>query len=85
MNNTPQILKLEHVQTKLVPCYGGQRIESQYTLTTTQNNILNVYTVDAEVRGLNTADPYMNVLSVENLTNNEETLTQEGIEDLLSW
>lgn len=85
MSNTAKKLRLEHVQTTLRPTYGGQVLEVEYELTTTQNNIQNVYTLTAEVRGIATAEPYMNLLTCEPQTNNEETLTFDAINDLLDW
>lgn len=80
-----KIIKLEHIQTKTQPTYGGTTTTVEYHLTTTCENLKNEYEIKAEVRGIPTADLYLNMIACKPLTNNENTLTQEAIEDLLGW
>jgi hypothetical protein len=80
-----EILKLELDRTETVPCYGGTKTNAYYTLTTTCENMKNVYEIFAEIRGIATADLYLNIWGVTPLTNNENTLIPSAIEDLLGW
>mgnify|MGYP006330425447 FL=1 len=80
-----KIVKLEYIKTEMKPTYGGYTTTVEYHLTTTCNNIKNEYEITAEIRGIATADLYLNMIACKPLTNNEETLTCEGIENLLEW
>lgn len=80
-----QIVKLEHLGTKITPCYGGQNVIAEFHLTTICENIKNEYKIEGEIRGIATNDLHYNLISCEALTNNENTLIKEAIEDLLEW
>lgn len=73
------------MQTKTSNTYGGTITTVEYNLTTKSNGIKNEYEIFAEIRGIATADLYMNLIDYKPLTNNEETLTKEAIEELLEW
>jgi hypothetical protein len=80
-----KILKLELNNVETVSTYGGSKTIVEYSLITVCENIQNVYTVVGEIRGIATADLYMNFVSASSLTNNENTLIESAIEDLLNW
>jgi hypothetical protein len=80
-----KILKLEYQKTTTSPTYGGTKTTVDYTLTTICEGIKNEYEIKAEIRGIATAEPFLNLIDCTPLTNNENTLTQEAIEDLLNW
>ncbi len=79
------IVKLEYNRTKTTPTYGGTTTTVEYTLYTECGLLTNEYEITAEVRGLATADLYLNLIECKPLTNNENTLVTEAIEDLLGW
>jgi hypothetical protein len=85
MANQTTILKLELNNVKTTPCWGGTTTTAEYSLETICNNIKNNYIVVGEIRGIATNDLYFNMISCEALTNNEETLIESAIEDLLNW
>lgn len=80
-----QIVKLEMLNKKLVSVWGGNEIDCHYELTTTCDNMKNKYRIVGRVMGLNSAEPYLHMVSCEALTNNENTLEVEAIQDLLGW
>ena len=77
-----ETINLEYVGKTMSPTYGGQSINVIYLLTHTKYGIKNQYYVTTEVRGLQDGSPFLDVVNVERLNNNEETLTDEGVEDL---
>jgi len=79
------ILNLVKLNTELKSCYGGQKILITYELTTMCEHTKNIYIVVAEVRGLDVAEPYLDVYSIEAETNNENTLVDDAIIDLLDF
>jgi len=81
----PKIIKLELDKTKIQKTFGGGKVVVTYSLKTEQNGIENNYIVYAEIRGIATADLYLQFEGYEALNNNEETLTAEGVEALLDW
>lgn len=82
---SPKIIKLELDKTEVKQVYGGSKVLVTYSLKTEQNGIENNYIVEAEIRGIATADLYLQFDGYEALSNNEETLTAEGVEELLNW
>lgn len=80
-----EILKLESSNVKTVPCYGGSKTTVEYDLTTVCENIVNHYVVTAEIRGITTADLYLQFEDAQPTTNNENTLIASAIEELLNW
>lgn len=79
------ILKLEHNKTETTPTWGGTRTNVEYDLYTTCEGIKNHYVVTAEIRGIATADLYLQFQDAKATTNNEHTLISSAIEDLLNW
>ena len=77
-----ETINLEYLDKAMRPTYGGQTINVTYVLTHTRYGIKNQYNITTEVRGLQDGSPFLEVVSVERLNNNEETLTDEGVEDL---
>ena len=79
--------ELEQISTKLVPCYGGQKILVNCVLTTTTDNFIhNSYIVDLELRQFDFSPSYSVysvTLPIEEETNSE-TLTEEGVINLLN-
>jgi hypothetical protein len=80
-----QIVKLEHLGTKTSNTYGGTTTKAEYNLKTICNGVKNEYEITAEIRGIATADLHLNMIDCKPLTNNEETLIKEAIEELLNW
>ena len=78
-----EITKFEHLGVRAVSVYGGRRIEAQYSLETLTEGIINRYTVILELRGLVTAEPFFDLYEYEPHTNNEHTLTQDAVSDLI--
>lgn len=76
------ITRFDHDGTERRPVYGGHKILSGYYIETVQNGIKNAYKVETEIRGLETGEPYLNVINVTAYDNNEETLTDEAITGL---
>ena len=80
--------KIELLERKSRPTYGGMKLEVTYAMTVTKNqHIKNTYRVTCEIRGLDTADPHLSVESAEwigdmETESNEETLTEQGAMDL---
>jgi hypothetical protein len=73
---------LEHIETSMVSMYGGNKVIAEYMITHVKNHYTNQYRVTAEVRGIATAQVYIEFIGAESLNNNEETLITEGVEDL---
>lgn len=80
-----KIIKLEHNSTETTSTYGGTVTTAKYDLRTECDGIQNSYELKAEIRGIASGDPHMHLLEYKALTNNENTLTQEAICDLLDW
>ena len=78
-----KITKFVYVGTRAVPSYGDLRIEAQYSLDTITEGIINRYSVTLELRGLSTAEPFFDLRDSEPHTNNEHTLTQDAVSDLI--
>jgi len=79
------IVKLELNKVETTPTYGGTTTTAEYSLETICNNIRNNYIVVGEIRGIATNDLYFNMVSCEAQNNNEETLIESAIEELLNW
>lgn len=79
------IIRLEKHNTELAPVWGGTAVTSHYDLTTECHGVINHYNVSAEVRGLDNGEPFMDMTKCEATTNNEATLINEAIQDLLGW
>jgi hypothetical protein len=73
------------IAKNLHPVYGGNIFLVTYLLKTKQEGIRNAYHVTAQVRGIENADPYMDVYEIEALTDNMHTLGYDAIKDLLGW
>ena len=80
-----KIVKLELNKVETAPTLGGTRTVVEYNLTTVCENVQNHYVVSAEIRGIATADLYLQFEGAEPTTNNEHTLIPSAIEDLLTW
>lgn len=80
-----KIYTLEYQEQIMKPVYGGSKIIITYLLTTICYGVKNCYEVDAEVRGIHDASPYLAMYECRPLNNNEATLTEEAITDLLEW
>ena len=81
-----EITQISLNRTNRTPVYGGFSVNAVYTFTHVKNNLMNIYEVEVEIRGLNEAQPYLewsraNVIKRYN--NNEETLTDEALFDLI--
>jgi len=79
-------MELTHNNTVITPTYGGQTVTASYDFTHTANNIKNTYTIDAEVRGIASGEPYVDWTHgtvVKRFHNNEETLTDEAVLSLI--
>lgn len=81
----PKIVKLELNNVHTTPIYGGTSTTVTYDITTDTNGILNHYEIEAEIRGIASGQPFMQMMECTPTTNNEETLTQDAIESLLDW
>lgn len=76
--------KLEKNKTYTKPTYGGSTTYVEYDLTHVNNNITNNYELTFEVRiSHSELDVYLQLTDVKALDNNEETLTFEGVSNLL--
>lgn len=80
-----KIIKFEYQEQIMRPSYGGSKIIISYFLVTECYGVVNNYEVDAEVRGIHDASPYLSMYECRPLHNNEATLTEEAITDLLEW
>ena len=79
------MLKADLVKTEIVPCYGGRRVEYIMDITHQGDTFTNNYVVKAEVRWVDcfTIELDFNEV-IETQTNNEETLTEDGVLELLN-
>lgn len=77
-----RILQRNHSKTRVKPVYGGNVAMIEYYV---QTNTRNNYTVTCQLRGLETGEPYFDVVKVVAHNNNENTLTGEALADLLGW
>lgn len=73
---------IEHNWTRIFPKWGGTSVIAEYSMTLKKNGWLNTYTIEAEVRGLKDCSPYLEVISVEAMHNNEETLIDSAVIDI---
>lgn len=80
-----KIISLEYQEKIERPVYGGSKIIITYLLTTECYGVVNKYEVDAELRGIDNASPYLSMHTYRPLNNNEATLTEDAITDLLEW
>lgn len=80
-----EVVKLEHISTHTKSTYGGSTTIVNYVLHTICGNLKNEYEIIAEIRGIATADLHLNIISCIPLTNNECTLIESVIEELLKW
>ncbi len=79
------ILTLDLIKKEIRPGYGSQNIILTYDVEHTVNGFENNYTVEAEIKYLNTFSPeihFSNVIDV--LNNNEETIIPEILIDTLN-
>lgn len=78
--------ELTYVGKTLKACYGGSKVLVEYLLKTSSAAAKpNEYKVIAEVAGLEAgSEVWLSVYSIEAITNNENTLTDDAIEILLS-
>lgn len=80
-----ETLKTELITKRRVPTYGGYRLEVDYEIQHFKNNRYNVYMATFEVSVPHTFSEYvpLNLIKVVKENNNEETLTDEGVAELL--
>ena len=78
-----EITKLEYIEVRADRQYAGHKIRAEYSLETLTEGIINRYTVILELRGLVTAEPFFDLYEYEPHTNNEHTLTQDAVSDLI--
>jgi len=75
-------LEINYVTKRIVPTFGGSRIEVEYQMTHVRYGRVNNYKVICEIAGLESLDPHMMVYSCEFVGDytktNDETLTEEG-------
>lgn len=78
-------LKTELITKRRVPTFGGYRLEVDYEVQHFKNNRYNVYMVTFEVLVSHTFSGYapLNLIKVVRENNNEETLTDDGVAELL--
>lgn len=77
-------LKTELQKKELFNTYGGSTIYVTYLVTHQKNGFTNTYDVVFELRvSASELDTYLVLSEVKAHDNNEETLTTEGVENLL--
>lgn len=78
-------VKIECLNKEIKPTYGGTRVLVTYEMKTTGHNVTeNNYTIVAEIKGIESLDLWLDVISVERHNNNEDTLVDEAVIDIFS-
>ena len=80
-------INIEYEGKKLVPMFGGSRVEVTYLMSHDIHGRHNQYRVTCRIQGIESLDLHMSVDSVEWLGNmesdsNDETLTNDGAQTL---
>lgn len=81
--------ELTHIKTELKPVFGGQKVIVTYELRTASDDTdvvkANLYEVVGEVTGLDAGDGCdLRLCSVKAQSNNEDTLTDEAVNDIMA-
>ena len=75
-------LEINYVTKRIVPTFGGSRIEVEYQMNHVKYGRENSYKVVCEIAGLQSLDPHISVYSCEFIgtaeDTNDETLTEDG-------
>ena len=72
----------KHLRSYTEKTLSGDSLLADYSIQHTKNGIFNEYIITTEVRGLQDANIWLNIASIECLNNNEETLIDSSIEKL---
>lgn len=83
-----EITKIELLKKQLTPVWGGMNVDLIYCLETAneKDNTKNKYFIYGTLRGLdNPNEIYFEAITVIAVTNNQNTLTIEGLEELTDW
>tara|TARA_R110000851_G_scaffold44178_4_gene108796 strand:+ start:11674 stop:11964 length:291 start_codon:yes stop_codon:yes gene_type:complete len=75
-------LTAKHLKNYTEQTLNGDSLLSDYSIKHTKNSIFNEYIITTEVRGLLEANVWLNIVSIECLNNNEETLIDPSVEAL---
>tara|TARA_R110002126_G_scaffold3026_10_gene16531 strand:- start:1118 stop:1381 length:264 start_codon:yes stop_codon:yes gene_type:complete len=74
---------LEHQQTTSKQGYGSVNVYSEFILRTFTEGMLNRYEVNYKVMGLESGSPYLDIVKCFALDDNYETLTIDGVTDII--
>ena len=75
-------LTAKHLKNYTEQTLSGDSLLSDYSIKHTKNSTFNEYIITTEVRGLLEANIWLNIVSIERLNDNEETLIDSSVEAL---
>jgi hypothetical protein len=72
----------KHLRNYTEKTLSGDSLLSDYSIKHTKNGVFNEYIITTEIRGLQDANIWLNIVSIECLNNNEETLIDSAVQQL---